>query len=135
MRREPSLREELATCVYCGLSFIDDPAHWYLVSVDHIVPKYAKDRLKLDDKYIDAMANQVLCCQACNAYDNKNDLGGMPGYTPPLVWTDEEFFNLRDRAFIYRYTIITSLRKTELEDVYVLKWSKPRQDLGALPNF
>ena len=121
---------KFATCAYCGLSFIDDPAHWYLLSVDHIVPRYAQERLGLEERYINAMANLVLCCKACNECDNQDDLSKMPDYTPPSLWTAEDFFILRDRAFLYRHKIISASKEQELEECYVLKWGGKR----SFPN-
>lgn len=115
--------EEFATCIYCGLSFIDDPAHWYLISVDHIVPrnKEIKKRLGLDNSYLNAMANQALCCQACNTYGNRNNLSGM-NYPHPTIWTPEAFFAFRDQVFLYRSLIIENRRKSELKEYYLNEW-------------
>ena len=114
---------EFATCAYCGLSFIDEPAHWFLVSVDHIVPKNKKiqDFFGLNNDYIDAMANQVLCCQGCNGRANKDELRDI-AYNPPSVWTPDAFFALRDQIFLYRSQKIAILKREELEEFYVLKW-------------
>lgn len=108
-------------CAYCGMSLVDTFEHWLQIALDHVIPRSAATKLGIPAEWIEDYSNRVLCCGACNTLDNRC-------LTPedalcPL--DEEEFFNLRDRMFLFRKERI-ALRRDKERNFYLSKpWDAP----------
>ncbi len=113
------------TCGYCGLSLIDEYAHWLLLSVDHVVPRGQAVTLGIDAVYFEDVINLVLCCAGCNGFGNR--------YTVPLPaaergpWDLPTFVALRDTVFAARSIVISARRATELAFYQSKPWERQPQ--------
>lgn len=106
-------------CAYCGLDFQCEFVYWMMMSVDHVVPiSVAKSWAIPKEWYMDII-NCVLCCRACNDFDNRNDLKEL---SRPRPQTFEEFLDIRDEAFQHRFQKIAKRRKED-QDFYQSVWS------------
>ena len=102
------------SCAYCGVSFVHDYYRWLLLQTDHVIPRAEGQAIGIRDEWLDSMANQVLCCSACNTFDNRFKLSDLdPQLQAPA--TPEEFYKLRDRVFAYRKKRILKRHKQEAE--------------------
>jgi HNH endonuclease len=56
-------------CAYCGRDFSNSYEDWLDLSVDHVVPRNAKDA-GIPPEWIEDLHNHVPCCRACNEFLN-----------------------------------------------------------------
>jgi hypothetical protein len=98
-------------CVYCGLELTHDYYTWLLTSVDHVVPKVMANRLDIPAELYEDGSNKALACSGCNGFCNHYD---NPNEHPQGHWTNEEFWDLRDRVFRARFWAIAQRRADEM---------------------
>ena len=112
-RHEYGLRLQKLTsqtsCAYCSVSLIDDYYRWLLMSVDHVIPMSAGQAAGIPQDWLEDYANTVLCCSACNGFGNRFKLTD----NTPIPSTDDEFFDLRERIFVKRRTLILASHDSE----------------------
>ncbi|GHO63993.1 hypothetical protein KSC_028850 [Ktedonobacter sp. SOSP1-52] len=103
---------ELLCCAYCEFSF-EDHIHWKFLSLDHVVPRNAAERLGISKDLWDSGINLVFCCRACNDYNQyspKNPFKALP-YIPEPGVSPKAFLRLRKDTFPHRLRhIIDSTR-------------------------
>ncbi len=104
------------SCAYCAVSFIDRYEHWLLLTVDHVIPVSDKDRknghrLGLKKSWHESYSNIVLACSGCNGFRNRYEIGWQ-GHKES--WSESEFFELRDRVFKEKSSLIEEARKAEI---------------------
>ena len=80
-------------CAYCGRDLLTSYESWLDLQIDHVVPTCSIKRGFRED-WVEAIANCVVCCAACNAFLNRYPINFDK---PPL--TEEAFFKLRDEVF------------------------------------
>jgi len=91
-------------CDYCGLDMADEFESWLQLSVDHVVPR-SMARRGFDPLLLEDMANLVTCCRACNEFGNRYSLDAS------VPTTEDEFWDLRDRAFAERRALTVGRRE------------------------
>lgn len=96
-------------CAYCGMSLIDSYEHWFMITLDHVVPRKAGAAIGISSEWLNDYANIVLCCSACNDFANRYTL---PENTK-CPETCDEFFILRDKIFAERKQRICEKRRDE----------------------
>ena len=101
----------LGDCAYCGLDLFGSYEHWLLLQVDHVVPTTMGKRLGIPFDWLEDYANLVLACSACNTFANQFDDRSVTE-APKSV---EQFFDLRDKAFVARRPLILGCQKKERE--------------------
>lgn len=112
----------LHTCGYCGLDLTGSYEHWLHLQVDHVVPTSVGKTHSIPAEWITDLFNLVLCCSACNAFNNR--------YSPavhmlPGEWTLHTFCLLRDRIFLERRSAILARHEIERK-LFRTHWlSKP----------
>ena len=110
------------SCAYCGVSLVDDYYHWLLLSVDHVIPKKECQRLNLPKDWRESISNLVICCSACNGFDNHYKI---PWDEPDGSWNIDRFFQLRNRVFEDRKTRILKRHEEERKLFQSRPWEKP----------
>lgn len=106
-------------CAYCGVSLVDNYYHWLLMAMDHVIPLSQARKLKIPGKWYDNCINVVLCCSGCNGFDNRyvipDKILEECGITAQSEedWKIEDFLQLRDQVFKYRYERIAVRRAAE----------------------
>ena len=100
-------------CAYCGVDFAQDYYTWLLQQVDHVVPtNTAAKRLGIPQEMREDITNLVIACAGCNSFCNQYD---DPNEVPPEAgWTEELFFDLRDRMFEKRLQVVAERRNQEV---------------------
>ena len=96
------------TCAYCGIDLTARYELWLMMALDHVVPGSVCAAWNLSRDWEEDYSNRVLCCSACNTFDNR--------YTPKLIQcptTLEEFFQVRDAIFVERRKRIEEKHKQE----------------------
>ena len=83
------------TCAYCDVSLVDEYYHWLLLQTDHVIPRGECNRLGLPSEWQESMSNMVICCSACNQFDNRYRVS----FDTAGDWTVAGFFELRDSVF------------------------------------
>lgn len=102
--RQIGQKPELLRCAYCGLPFTI-PSNWRSLSLDHVIPKVAAERLGVSKDLWDSILNLVFCCRPCNdhtAYSKNNPLKALP-YVPPTPMSPEDVLRLRLETFPLRF--------------------------------
>lgn len=97
-------------CAYCGMDMTATYENWLTMSLDHVVPDSICKEWEISDDWREDASNRVLCCAACNTFDNR--------YAPRDIQrpeTLEEFYVLRDRIFGERREIILDKHRAERE--------------------
>jgi HNH endonuclease len=94
------------TCAYCGLRMLKEFDVFLQLSVDHVVPWSTKG---CDLTLIEDTANLVTCCRACT------DFGDRYRTALPVPTSEDEFWDVRDRVFRERRSLILERRDQELE--------------------
>jgi ATP-dependent RNA circularization protein (DNA/RNA ligase family) len=79
------------------------------MSVDHAIPTGTGRALGISIDWFEDYSNLVLCCSGCNGYENRYVLPS--DVVRPK--TETEFFDLRDRVFEERMSLIASRRTVE----------------------
>lgn len=108
-------------CAYCGISLVDEYYRWLLLSVDHVIPKGECDRLGIPVDFRDSYSNTVLCCSACNGFDNHYRI---LWDEPTVDWAPNRFFLLRQRVFHVRKARILSKHAEEIRFFQSRPWEK-----------
>jgi hypothetical protein len=93
-------------CAYCGMNLVATYESWLTMALDHVVPN--RSGLSLPEEWVEDYSNRVLCCTACNTFDNRYQ---PKGFQRPS--TLEEFFHLRDAVFVERRINILNKHKQE----------------------
>jgi 5-methylcytosine-specific restriction endonuclease McrA len=110
------------TCGYCQMSLVDSYEQWLLMSVDHVLPHSACRELNIPEIWWHDYSNLILSCAGCNGFKNrwKLDVGD-----PPKPWTLDQFYDLRDAAYLARLPLIEMARQTEKAFFASQPWRKP----------
>jgi len=106
-------------CAYCGIDLTANYNTWLTMALDHVVPLNTKKLWGLPEEWLEDYTNRVLCCTACNNFDNH--------YTPKdfqCPSTLEEFFHVRDAIFVERRRRIQDRHKQELAFFNQQPWNK-----------
>ena len=101
------------SCVYCGVSLVDDYYHWLLLNVGHVIPAKECTRLGIPNEWHDSYTNIVLACSGCNLFENRFRIE----WEEPKAtneWTDLAFVSLRDQVFKERKERILKRRRDEV---------------------
>jgi hypothetical protein len=96
-------------CAYCGLDFAAAYENWLQMALDHVVPGSVGACLGIPAEWMDDSANKVLACAACNGF--KNRYKAPADATCPA--TLDAFFDLRDRIFAERKTLVAARHEDE----------------------
>jgi hypothetical protein len=117
--------KELLRCAYCGFPF-DNFMNWLMMSVDHVVPKVAASKLKINRDIWDSILNLVFCCRICNDFnrglkEEAKALEILP-YQPKEGASPEEFLRLRQATFPRRLEDIAN-KRVEAQQIYLTLWS------------
>ena len=97
------------SCAYCDVNLVDTYEHWLNMSMDHVVPSTAGKKCGIPEEWLADYSNTVLCCAACNAFRNRHPVS----FCPTSL---EEFYDLRDKIFLERKTLI--LKSHELDRTF-----------------
>ena len=95
---------------------VDSYYHWLLLTVDHVIPVSDKDRkeghsLGIPKDWHDSYSNIVLACSGCNGFRNRYSISWQE---PKKIWTESEFFELRDIVFTEKSALIQEARNEEI---------------------
>ena len=92
-----------ASCAYCRVKLTDTCDHWLMTGIDHVVPCNSIKHEKIEEAWIDDLANAVLCCSACNGFLNQVTLRRIEVPIDKLhPKTAGEFLDLRNRVFLLK---------------------------------
>ena len=100
-------------CVYCGVDLTHDYYRWLLLNVDHVVPKGEGRRLGIPADMLEDASNKALCCSGCNHFDNHYEIRDVEP-REEMAWTDDSFYDLRDRVFEERLHRVARRRAEEV---------------------
>lgn len=95
-------------CSYCEVSLVDSYEHWLSMTVDHVVPTKCGTNCGIPQEWLTDFSNTVLCCGACNSFRNR-----YPSDKLPCPTTLAQFYELRDRLFLERRSIILASHEGE----------------------
>jgi hypothetical protein len=112
------------SCAYCGVNLVDDYNHWLLLTVDHVIPAGECKRLGIPDEFRDSFSNTVICCSACNGFDDRYSI---PWHEPAGDWPTKRFFDLRPRVFEHRKASILARRAEEIEFFQNRPWESDKE--------
>ena len=101
------------SCVYCGVSLVDDYYHWLLLNVGHVIPAKECTRLGIPNEWHDSYTNIVLACSGCNLFENRYSIGWQEPKATGM-WTVPTFVSLRDQVFKERKERILKRRRDEV---------------------
>jgi hypothetical protein len=100
-------------CAYCSMDFTESYDNWLQMALDHVVPSGVGKAKGIDKdgctNWLDDSSSKVLACATCNTLDNRHALTDSE-FCPSSV---EDYFDLRDRVFSRRKTIVWRKRLAE----------------------
>jgi hypothetical protein len=97
------------SCAYCDKDLVCSRETWLNLALDHVVPTSICNGLGLVPDWVDDCANRVLACSACNGFANRFK----PLYEVLCPLSLDDFFNLRDRIFAERKSLIRARHEDE----------------------
>ena len=96
-------------CAFCGLDFAATYQNWLQMALDHVVPTRTGTAKYIPAEWLDDSSNKVLACAACNGFRNRYKLSEAEVCPTTL----EGFYDLRDRVFAERKTLVMESHQRE----------------------
>lgn len=108
-------------CAYCGLDLTARFEDWLTMVLDHVVPQSVCKSIGVDTSWVWNYSNAVLACGACNGFCNRYK----PQEDCPVPATLADFYDIRDRIFWERLTLIKARREAERTFFETKPWGEP----------
>jgi hypothetical protein len=118
-------------CAYCGLNMISEFTDWLTMALDHVVPVSVCKKMGIKLTWVWNYSNTVLACGACNGFCNRYKVTvdcAVPTTLP-------EFYDLRDKIFRERQSLILARRAIELTYFESKPWNSTLQQTALEVEF